>query len=191
MLEEAEIVRISKSEYDTMVANAKRIQEYTDDANEARTVMKFTDRNNFPTVEEMKQHDVIHNLRKYLPFLIYYHTQEVFASDVEELERSKEYINEVLSEFLEIVDDEDVAAINALTPGVWKKAGCKQRHRIFAPLIAYYGWNEFETFIKDLGWKKFMGAYNYTQKNAKDGEDCPKLRDDLAKIWDELQPSGD
>ena len=69
-LEEAEIVRISKSEYDTMVANAKKIQEYTDDANEAKTVMKFTDRNNFPTVEEMKQHDVIHNLRRYLPSII-------------------------------------------------------------------------------------------------------------------------
>ena len=71
-MEEAEIVRISKSEYDTMVANAKKIQEYTDDANEARTVMKFTDRNSFPTVEEMKQHDVIHNLRKIfaIPYLL-------------------------------------------------------------------------------------------------------------------------
>lgn len=35
-----------------------------------------------------------------------------------------------------------------------------------------------------------MRAYNYTQKNVKDGEDCPELRDDLAKIWDELQYGG-
>ena len=183
----AEIIRISQSEYNQLVKKAKDVQEHTDETNETKTVMKFTDRNNFPTVEEIERHNVIHNLRKYLPFLVYYHTQKIFTTNEKELKRSKEYIAKIIKELVDIVDDDDVAEINSITPGVWKKASHEQKCNILAPLISYYGWNEFENFVKDLEWKKFMMAYGYTQKKAKDGLESPELREELASIWDTLQ----
>lgn len=183
----AEMIRISRSEYNTLVKKAEEVQRHTDDTKETKTVMKFTERNNFPTVEEMIHHDVIHHLRKYLPFLIYYHTQEIFTTNEEELKRSKSYIKKIIEELVDIVDDDDVSKINSMTPGNWKKLSYEEKRNILEPLISYYGWNEFNNFIKDLGWKKFMEAYGYTQKDAKKGLESPELKDELAQIWDDLQ----
>lgn len=182
-----EIIHIARSEYNKMVETAKEIQSYTDDQNENRTIIKFLDRHNFPRIADMERYRVKHDMRKFLPYLVFYSDPSIYWNEDEEFEKSQKYIQNLIAAYVFIVEDEDFEPILSMTPGIWKRADINERADCFRALVEYYGQNEFETFMRDLGWKKFMAAYEYSQKDFNDGKRCDALREDLALLWDFLQ----
>lgn len=186
MLEE--IVHISQSDYNDLVEQAKEVQACTDQENDQQAVVKFIDRNNFPTIEAMKKHRVKYNMRKYLPYLIFYSDSSIYYNEDPEFEISQAYIRELLENYIDIIDDDDIRPVNSVTSGAWRKMSLEDRANVFRELIGYYGRNEFETFLKDLGWKKFMNGYGYSLKNYNEGKEPDEnLREDLIAVWDLLQ----
>lgn len=182
-----EVIRVAQRDYNLMVKKARAIQKLADDRASLRTAVKFTGRNRFPTVEQLEEHDVANHMRSFLPFLVYYREPQVFYSDDSEFERTREYLNNLFDLCVDIVEDEDMDPINSVTPFVWEKYTDDEKRALFRPLIGYYGNDEFDSFVKDLGFKRFMGAYGLKKKDCKNGVHNQKLRSHLKKIWDFVQ----
>lgn len=182
-----EIIRIAEKDYKALFNKAKEISELQDDKLSLRTAVKFTGRNRFPSVEQLKQHDVKRNMRTFLPFLLYYTIPGLFDTDEPGFEDTISYINYLLSTYVDIVDDEDVKKIEKVLPNSWANSTLETRKSIFRPLIVYYGREEFETFLRDLGFKKFMSFYGLKEKDIKDGIKDKKLRSDLYEVWNAVQ----
>lgn len=182
-----EIIRITKKDYDALLAKAKEISYLQDDKISLRTAVKFTGRNRFPSVEQLKAHDIKRNLRTFLPFLLYFTIPGLFDEDEPGFEDTISYIKHILSTYVDIVDDEDMKKIEKILPNTWANSALEKRMNIFRPFIIYYGREEFETFLKDLGFKKFMSSYGLKEKDVKDGIKDKKLRSDLYEVWNAVQ----
>lgn len=179
-----EIIRVIRSDYESILERAKKIRDHTDEPGEKSNIANFLDRKNFPTIEDLEYYDVKYNIRKYLEYLVFY---SVYSCDDPEFEKTQIYIRGLLEQYVDIVEDEDFAPIVSFTPGLWKASSVENRAKAFRPFMEYYGIDEFETMITDLGWKKFMTAYGYTQKDFGEGKRCNQIREDLAEVWDFVQ----
>ena len=182
-----EVIRISEKDYRLCVRKAKAIKKQEDDRIILRTAVKFTGRNRYPSVEQLKRHDAARNMRKLLPFLIYFREPETYQNDEPEFENTRDYINYLFNNYVDIVDDADMEPIDKVFPNVWTNSDEEARKDLLRPLIIYYGREEFETFLKDLGYKKFMSSYGLKKKDCKDGVKDKTLRNHLYKVWEAVQ----
>lgn len=181
---EPEIVRIREEDYQRMVADARQIQADTD-ALHSVSCCQFRDRNNFPTEEDLITHDVRHHFREYLPYLVYYH--DVFTTEDPSWGDARKALDQLFGECLDIVAAQDYQPIENEEPAHWKARTDLEKAALLRPLIWYYGSNEFETFLRDLGWQAWMKTYRYSVRMRKHGQRCPVLEQELRRIWDQVQ----
>lgn len=186
-MQEPEIIRITRKQEEEMIRICKEVQRRTSDPEESRAFVKFQERGHIPTIRELEDHHVAEKMRKYLPYLIFYREPEVFDSDSPDLPLLREYIDRLFAEYVDYVDEEDVSGIEELTPAVWLKMPLEERAKVFYPLISYYGFNEFDTFRKDLGFQPFMKAYETTKRKMKKGHIPSAMLLDLRAVWDYVQ----
>ena len=180
-MEEIEIVRIPSRRYEQMRDIARRIARATDDPDEHRNSLKFWDKEIFPTVEDMESHHVAENLRKYLPFLIFHVEIRQHGYDYE---MARQYILDIFHEYLDVIDDDAMDPILAITPAAWKKMSITEKVDAFDELVSYYGREEFESFLKDLEYCPFMGAFLTRKKyEERDAEAMLPLKKELQAIW--------
>lgn len=175
------MIRIARSKYEHLLQAAKRLDDNT--LHDQGTV--FTARNIYPAISDLESHHVRENFRKFMPYVLYY--AEIYQTDDPEFVPVQDYLKDMCAECLDVVDDSDLEQIRKLTPSTWKKLTLEERADVLEPLISYYSPDEFEGFLEDLGWQRFMTAYGITQKKWKDGDGDSKMRIDLACVWDCVQ----
>lgn len=181
-----ELVRISQRRYDEIVKIGRGIDQLPTETLEELKIPEFTDKRNYPSAEDLESFGAPQKVRDWLPYLIFY--RDVFQpeeGEEEEFGKTRDYIDELLNEWLDVIPDEAFSKIDKLTAAGWAKLDAQERCDCFRELMEYYNPNEYNSFIKDLGWKNFMGAYDiHDRKNYAMAED---LVDDLKKIWEEVQ----
>lgn len=189
-----EIIRITQQNYDRIVARCQMIQERTDDPYETRDGMKYGARYNIPSVATLEKHDVVHHLRKYLPYLVFYGDENVLTPNVDddaliaELEETRAYIKQIFAEYVDIIDNDAMAAIEKYTVKTWNKMDFDGKVDAFRELISYYGAEEFTNFYQDLGYQRFMAAYDrMTELQYYSGKVSPAYQVEIRKIWDTIQ----
>lgn len=98
------LCKIRSEEYRLHVLVGKRVNRVAEDVLDKDQKRKFLMRGYPPTVERMEAHDVQNNLRKYLPYLVYYHEPDLtpFLSQTEEVQAMSRYINNAFKLNLEI-----------------------------------------------------------------------------------------
>lgn len=186
-MQEQEYVRITKSKYEEVLRVCRMVDEKTDMPSGGSALMRFADRENLPSIEEMKKRNIEKEIRELYPYFIYYRdVYEPRADNQAEAKALKAYFGEILSDWLDIIEDEDVLPIDQITSRQWKEMDLDKRCARFSALISYYSPYEFMTFLKDLGFKKFMSAYG-----IRGGQymSCERLIDDLELIWEKEQGS--
>ena len=98
-------ISMSFDEYMQFVNTCEAVEEnYHDTSCDAK--LKFTNRDHWPTVEELEAHNSAAHFSEMLPYLIY--LAEVFIpkqEDKEKFEETRRYINALFKERLLIVDD--------------------------------------------------------------------------------------
>ena len=181
-----EMIRMPRKRYRELERMAEKIREKV---NEGRSKVAdvFTEADNYPTVETLKAHRVSEHLREFLPYLVFYYNPKSFDSNDAEFKRTKDYIAQLFNEYLDIIDDEEFDRFCGILPGEWKKMSLEEKVEEFSDWISYYNMEEFDSFLKDLGYLKFMGAYKFTEAAYKAGEQCPKLIWDMKDVWDAAQ----
>ena len=92
-------------DYDRMVTIAEKIDACSMDINTRDKKLLFSEKDNFPHVEDLISHNVESQIEKYLPYLIYY--AEVFESDDPEFQKSRDFINHILSDHLELFNEKE------------------------------------------------------------------------------------
>lgn len=91
---------ISEEEYENVVSLCKRIYTATKDLNVLDPKRKFTSSERYPTVEELKEHQIRARFELYFPYLVYY--EDVFQSTDPEFRRTREYIADILYDMMEM-----------------------------------------------------------------------------------------
>ena len=185
-MNEPQYVRIPRSKYNDLLKFAKMISKATDDPYEARNEIKFFQKNSYPTIQEMIDHDIENNVRKYLPYILFFTQSEAFDSTDKEFLEVREYINEIVEKYVILIEDEDYEKIENMTAATWKKIDFDKKAEILEPYMLYYDKNQFEDFLLDLGWEKFMTSYGYNKKNYKLHERNMEMEYELKKIWDKV-----
>lgn len=180
--EEPEITRISNKNYNNYKKLAIQINKRTEDINESNHELRFVGKNHFPSVKELEDHHVKYDVRKYLPTLLFYDTIEL-DNKSDEYKETKEYIKHLLENYVEIINDKDVKAINKLSKRNWSEYDVDRLVKVFKPLLKHYKKDEFNTFILDLKWKKFMTLEKYTSINYVSGYMPDVIYNKLSKIW--------
>lgn len=181
-----ETVRITQSDYDRMVDNAKEVEKEVE-RNEKEGHIMF-DPVMFPLPEELDEYDVRHEMRKFLPYLVYFKEKDICGLKNPELDETRKRIEELFEKYVVIMDDEDCEEIRNMTPERWKEMSDAERSEVLEPIILYYRPNEFETFLKDLGWLPFMRYARYSEKNYREGKTSKRLEKDLLSIWEIVFP---
>lgn len=175
-----ETIRISKSSYCDMIERVMKTLERTKKEEEDGHMVFAPER--YPTLEELRDHDVIHNLRQYLPYLVLY--REVYETDEDEFYEARQYIDEVIENYVEIIDDSDIRPVSEITPEKWKTMTMEDKCNAFDGIFQYYGYNEFEAFLSDLGYQPYMAFRNMNPKKYRQREGTKKIEKELRKIWD-------
>lgn len=187
MQKDPEVIRMPRKRYRELEDAARAIREQVD-IGKGKIRDIFTEADNYPTVTVLKEHHAELNLREYLPYLIFYITPGAFECEDDAYGETAGYIRELLSEYLDIPDDMEFERFDSIQPGEWKKMPIQERVDRFQDWIYYYNPTEFETFFKDIGWLKLMGAYpGYTEPAYRQGKECPQLERDLKEVWDLVQ----
>ena len=181
-----ELVRITQKRYREVLEICRFIEDRTDSGEEGDFPYAFPDRRNIPAAAELKGRNLEEKIRQIYPYLIYY--RDVYKPEPgdENYSELREYFNRILTDWLDIIEDSDMDPVEEMTPGQWKQLSLEEKCLIFGNLLSYYSPYEFDTFIRDLGWKKFMGAYEGIKEKEKYAEN-EKLLDDLEKIWEAVQ----
>lgn len=179
-----ESVRLTESDYRQMVEKAKNAVTYAKKMAEEGHVAFDADL--FPTEEDLISHDVKYDLRRYLPMLVIYYEPGLFESDDEDYPEAKNYIDEIIDEYVVIMDDEDCREIREMTPEKWREMDLQARCDVLDPMVSYYAWNEFDSFMKDLGYLPFMRYAGYSKKKHSSGIKSERLESDMMDIWEEL-----
>ena len=183
-----EIVRITKKKLEELKKQSVIVMNHTKDHSENRRNMLFPTVSSYPPAERLEEEWKNMDTRKSVPYLVFYSCREAYDNpDDPECQKTREVASRILSEYVDIIEDEDFEKVEAVTPGMWKSMSKKERVSVFRDLVSYYGKEEFDTFISDLGYVKLMGAYGYTQAMYRDGVRFPDLIRDLREIWDILQ----
>ena len=181
-----EMIRMPRKRYRELERIAEKIREKV---NEGRSKVAdvFTEADNYPTVETLKAHRVNEHLREFLPYLVFYYNPKSFNSKDTEFKKTKDYIGKLFNEYLDIIDDEEFDRFSGILPGEWKKMSLEEKVEAYRDWISYYNMEEFDSFMRDLGYLKFMGAYQFTEAAYKAGEQCPNLIWDMKDVWDAAQ----
>lgn len=183
-----ELVRIPKKRYQELIMEGKEIVRLLNDPSEKRRNMQFRAMPAYPRVEELEKYLPDLDTRESLSFIIFYSSEEIFnIPDDPEAARTREYLKRYFMENVDVIDDEDYEKIETISPSVWKSLNQSERKNCFSGLIGYYGRDEFETFVKDLGYMDFMGAYGCSRAKYERGDINPVIIHDLKKIWNAVQ----
>lgn len=182
-----ELVRLTESRYSEIKMHGEYIDLNSRDLEEPGTKPMFSDRNNFPSAQDLQQAGAEYHVREWLPYLIYY--RDVYKPDndvaLEKYRETKEYIEALLTEWLDVIPDDATEKIDSVTMFEWQKMNIKERAAIFEDLIGYYSPVEFDEFVKDLGWKNFMAGYRI--QNRREYWKDVSLTDDLLEVWLRVQ----
>lgn len=99
-------LEIKFSEYDALIREAEMVESAAsyelDFITDYSPDSVYSERDYYPTVNELIANDVEHDLKTYLPFLVYY--AEVYKCEDKEFKRARSFINELLREYLVFVD---------------------------------------------------------------------------------------
>lgn len=183
-----EKVRIPQKRYDELVRHGKIMREYMKDHMENRRNMLFTSMESYPHEKDLKDHLQKMDIREALPYIVFYSRPDIYDREGdEELHRTQAFMQKIIDTYVDVIEDEDYERVEKITPGAWKSMSDEKRTECFEGMILYYTEGEFDSFLKDLGYQKFMNAYDYSQSMYKEGEECTKLVRDLKKIWDSVQ----
>lgn len=137
---------------------------------------------NHLSLRTFKEKSLRPNLKKHLPFLIYY--KDVLQSEDEEVQKIKSYLSVLFAKWVEIIPDRVYKKIENITYEKWKILDDDFRAFYFISLMSYYDDDEFEDFIKDLIYFPFMKVYGY-RPSIFDPENCDEtLKYDLKKCWE-------
>ncbi len=150
-----------------------------------REDLLFVDRDNYPTAEMLRENAVEERIREFLPWLIYY--RDVYKPDegsTEECMKSRQCIESILNDWLDIIPDEAVESIDCVSPKKWGNMNLERRCGVFRELVSYYSWSEYDGFLKDLGWRRFMTFYRIRDRAGY--AECEELTEDLLDVWEEL-----
>ena len=190
MEHEQEMVRITESRYEEIKSICEYIDEQSSSTKQNRETPLFADKDNFPPVAELedKELGIVEHFREWIPWFVYY--REVYRPRVGEQERFKEtwkWIDDYLTQWLDVIPDEDVAKIRTLNKKEWGKMTLPARCKCFQNLVAYYSPDDhsFNGFIKDLGWQNFMLFYDIQDKTTY--AENERLRNDLRQVFDRIQ----
>lgn len=177
-------IRIPKRVMDEYILIAKEIERKTEDVNNGDHRLKFPGKNHYPLLEEMVNHKVAYHLRKYLPSLVFYMQANIDdgSSDYKE---SMEYIKALIDENVFVLDNIVFDNIENLTRAKWTEMSLSERSNVFKPLVDNYEYNEFISFLLDLGWKKFMSLKGYSKSKFVHGYMPEKTIEELREVWEE------
>ena len=181
-----ELVRITESRYREVINTVSCVEKTIEEDPRREAVRFMRIRDSFPTVEALKKMEAESRIRDLYPWLIYY--RDAYVPDEEDREKydlTRQYIKKILTEWLDVIPDEAAAPIMETRPRKWGMMDLASRCDVFRELISYYQADEFEGFMKDLGWQAFMRFYKI--ENKKDYNDCDQLRTDMREVWDKLQ----
>lgn len=178
----SELVRLTDSRYRQILAAGQLIEKNRG----GREDFLFMDRDNYPTAEMLQENGVGERVREFLPWLIYYRdVYEPDSGNTEECRRSRQCIESILREWLDIIPDEAMAPVDRVTPKKWGDMDLERRCGVFRELVSYYSWQEYGVFLKDLGWRRFMSFYRITDRSGY--AECERLTEDLMEVWEKLQ----
>lgn len=180
---ENNILRIREEQYNLFVEIAKEIDVSgsNEDNDSKGSKVLFIGRHDFPTVIALKTSNILKDLRKYFPYLIYY--KEVYDSSLNGVAEMKVYLNELFEEWVEIIPDEAYSMIDTKSGTMWRDASLENRSKWFSEVIAYYGFDEFQEFLKDLVFLPFMKFYGISAKNYSYEHLTEEIKRDLEIIW--------
>ena len=183
-------VRISQGDYDDLVRRANIIRDYAVKKGEEGEIV--FDPAILPTVEELEEHGIKYRIREFLLYLVFYREPEIcgFDEDDEEYLETKRYIDDLFDYYVVIMDDADCEEIRSMTPEKWKKMTQAERAKVIEPVMSYYGGNEFEDFIEDLGWLPFMQYARCSATRYRKNGMSTKLANDMKNLWEKVQGSG-
>ena len=157
-------IRIPQKKYDDIVEKGKIIRGYMENNMENRRNVLFTTMSYFPRREELERRMPQMDMRESLPFIIFYSDPAIYdRKDDEALQDTRKFMQSLISKYVDIIEDEDYERVESITPGAWKSMSEEEREERFEPMILYYKEDEFDSFVKDLEYQKFMGAYGYSQ----------------------------
>lgn len=183
-----ELVRIPEKRYQELINVGKEIVRLLNDPSEKRRNMQFRAMPAYPRVEELEKYLPALDTRKSLPFIIFYSSEEIFDIPGDpEAARTREFLKRYFAENVDVIEDVDYEKIEAISSSVWKSLSPTERQNCFSGLVGYYGRDEFETFVKDLGYMDFMGAYGCSRAKYEKGDINPVIIHDLKKIWNAVQ----
>lgn len=177
-----EIIRMTQSRYRQILETEQYMEENRDDTGD----ILFPERSSYPTADMIRENAVEERAREFLPWLIYY--RDVYRPAEEEMEgccESRQYIDRILRDALDVIPDEAMAPIDSVSPKKWGNMDLKRRCGVFRELVSYYSWREYDGFLRDLGWRRFMAHYRIKDRSGYTG--CEKLTGDLLEVWEKLQ----
>lgn len=95
---------IESREYRYLIAACHKVNELANDIRDKDQKKKFLMRGYPPTVEQLIEHDVSENFRKYFPYLLYYHEPDICSFVIEDdaFIRVKKHINGLFKDCLVI-----------------------------------------------------------------------------------------
>ena len=181
MKKELKKIRISEKEYNDLVEKGKAIYKETEDPYSREYKKKFFQKNQFPTITELGEHQVVYRLREFLPYLIFYY--EVYESDDIAFQNTYKLLDDIFTQLVVKISYEDLKKIEEINPTYFKKMDIDEKTESLEPLMDYYDLKEFNEFLEDLEWKNFMLAYGYKKSDYKKGKRNIKMEDDLREIW--------
>ena len=101
------MTKLTFNEYDEIEEKCDRLMaSLSTDEIDLRNLLNL-----FPTVEELEKIDIKKNLQKYMPFMLFWYSQEAderLLDDKEEYKKTKAYIKKLIEQNLELVDEEDM-----------------------------------------------------------------------------------
>ena len=106
------------------------------------------------------------------------------SGNTKECSESRQCIEGILNDWLDIIPDELMASIDSVSPKKWKNMNLERRCGVFRDLVSYYSWSEYDGFLKDLGWRRFMTCYGIRDRSGY--AECEKLTEDLMDVWEML-----
>ena len=182
--EENYTIRMKESEFKELIVVAKAIEKSSDDINESNHLLRFSGKNYYPTVDELKKHDIEKNIDKFLPTLLFYYVAEIDDGS-QKYKEMKEYVSNVIVNKVKAYNDEDLKPIESLTKYAWDNLKKETEINTFKKFIDNYNDDEFNSFVLDLGWKKFMVLSNpkYTKRDFVQGEMPEVTYNKLKTVW--------
>lgn len=182
--EENYTIRMKESEFKELIVVAKAIEKSSDDINESNHLLRFSGKNYYPTVDELKKHDIEKNIDKFLPTLLFYYVAEIDDGS-QKYKEMKEYVSNVIVNKVKAYNDKDLKPIESLTKYAWDNLKKETEIKTFKKFIDNYNDDEFNSFALDLGWQKFMVLSNpkYTKRDFVQGEMPEVTYNKLKTVW--------